>query len=114
MDARKLIVRADYCASLLSAIANRSRLEIMCHLVSEELPVGTNADRVGLSQSALSQHLAKLRMLELVRTRRVRQTIYYSCRSEEVKMLLATLDDMFPGERLDPPSSHSNGPHPDS
>jgi DNA-binding transcriptional ArsR family regulator len=96
MDARRLIVRADYCASLLSALANRNRLEIMCHLVGEELPVGTIANRVGLSQSALSQHLAKLRMLQLVRTRRERQTIYYSCGSEEVKMLLATLDAMFP------------------
>lgn len=97
MDSKKLIPRADSCAELLSALGNRNRLAIMCHLASEELPVGTIADRVGLSQSALSQHLAKLRALNLVTTRRVSQTIYYSCCSERVIALLITLDAIFPG-----------------
>jgi DNA-binding transcriptional ArsR family regulator len=54
-----------------------------------------------LSQSALSQHLAKLRGEELVQTRRVRQTIFYSCRSEQVREVLSTLDELFGGDKAD-------------
>ena len=57
--------------------------------------VGSIADRISLSQSALSQHLAKLRGLDLVETRRDRQMIYYSCNSEAVRKLLHTLDGIF-------------------
>lgn len=60
----------------------------MCHLANEELSVGAIAERVDLSQSALSQHLAKLRNMDLVQTRRDRQMIYYSCNSERVRELL--------------------------
>ena len=55
-------VHADEAAELLSALANGPRLLIMCHLAAAgELPVGALVSRIGLSQSALSQHLAKLR-----------------------------------------------------
>jgi DNA-binding transcriptional ArsR family regulator len=64
----------------------------MCYLTNGELSVGAIADKVQLSQSALSQHLAKLRGLDLVATRRERQTIYYSCKSDDVRLLLSTLD----------------------
>ena len=59
------------------------------------MTVGTIADKVSLSQSALSQHLAKLRSLGLVETRRDRQMIYYSCNSHAVKQVLRTLDGIF-------------------
>src|SRR5690606_30338555 len=65
------------------------------HLVDDELSVGAIAERVDLSQSALSQHLAKLRSLGLVQTRRGRQMIYYSFRSDEVRRLLELLVDVF-------------------
>ncbi|MGV3633379.1 MAG: ArsR/SmtB family transcription factor, partial [Pseudorhodoplanes sp.] len=58
-------------------------------------PVGLIAQRVGLSQSALSQHLSRLRSLRLVNTRRDKQTIYYSCTSEHVRRLFGTLDAIF-------------------
>lgn len=95
MDSESLIKRASECSALLGALANKNRLAIMCHLMDSEMPVGAIAERVGLSQSALSQHLAKLRMMELVATRRDRQMIYYSCNSARVRSLLATLDGLY-------------------
>lgn len=86
----------DQIARVLSVLGNGKRLLIMSNLVIGELSVGAIADRVDLSQSALSQHLAKLRSLDLVETRRERQTIYYSLKSGEIRRLLDSLDGLFP------------------
>ncbi|MBO9099104.1 MULTISPECIES: ArsR/SmtB family transcription factor [Rhizobium] len=82
-------------AALLSAMANPKRLMILCSLVKGEVPVGVLATQVGLSQSALSQHLSKLRAQKLVKTRRDAQTIYYSSSSEPVMKVLSTLEDIY-------------------
>lgn len=82
-------------AALLTAMANPKRLAILELLMQGELAVGELAGRVGLSQSALSQHLSKLRAQKLVSTRRDAQTIYYSSRSQAVQAILATLGDIF-------------------
>ena len=82
-------------AALLSAMANPKRLMILCSLVKGEVPVGILATQVGLSQSALSQHLSKLRAQKLVKTRRDAQTIYYSSSSEPVMKVLSTLEDIY-------------------
>ena len=87
--------RAAEAASLLSMLGNGKRLAIVSELVDKELSVGAIAERVPLSQSALSQHLAKLRKYQVVETRRDRQTIYYACRSERVKRLLRTLEEIY-------------------
>ncbi len=76
-------------------MANPKRLMILCCLVRGEVPVGALASQVGLSQSALSQHLSKLRAQKLVKTRRDAQTIYYSSTSESVLKVLATLEDLY-------------------
>jgi DNA-binding transcriptional ArsR family regulator len=95
MISKQLVDNADMVAEFLSAIGNGKRLAIMCHLLSGELSVGEIAEKVELSQSALSQHLAKLRGMGLVETRRERQMIYYSCSSPNVQRVLLTLDDIF-------------------
>ena len=82
---------AERAAELLSAMANAKRLQIIGHLLANELSVSQIAARVELSQSALSQHLAKLRALELVETRRDRQSIFYSCPSGQVRQVYHTL-----------------------
>ena len=64
-------------AALLKSMSNESRLLILCHLGTQELSVGELNERIALSQSSLSQHLAKLRQEGLVETRRESQTIYY-------------------------------------
>lgn len=69
---------AEDAAELLKALAHPARLLVLCRLVEGEAAVGELQPLVGLSQSALSQHLATLREMELVTTRRESQTIYYS------------------------------------
>jgi len=87
--------RADEVAALLSILGNTKRLLIMCHLREGEMSVGRIADCVNLSQSALSQHLAKLRQQNLVQTRRDKQTIYYSFSSPVARNLLSAIDTLF-------------------
>jgi DNA-binding transcriptional ArsR family regulator len=100
MLAKKLIRNVDNAAEFLSVLGNGKRLLIMSHLLGGELSVGAIAQRVSLSQSALSQHLAKLRSAHLVETRRDRQMIYYSCRAAAVLSLFQTLDTIF-GETIE-------------
>ncbi|CAG0969769.1 MAG: winged helix-turn-helix transcriptional regulator [Rhizobiaceae bacterium] len=95
MFAKKIIENANGVAELLTLLGNGKRLVIIGHLLEGELSVGAIAKKVGLSQSALSQHLAKLRNTGLVTTRRDRQTIYYSCNSDAVRGLFLALDASF-------------------
>ena len=108
MISSKLIADTEAAAVFLTLMGNEKRLAIMGHLIDDELSVGTIAERVDLSQSALSQHLAKLRGLGLVETRRDRQMIYYTCRSDAVRRLLALLADLFNDENgiSDEPTVH--------
>ena len=95
MKTKELSDQSTAAAGLLSAMANPKRLMILCSLVKGEVPVGVLASQVGLSQSALSQHLSKLRAQKLVKTRRDAQTIYYSSTSESVMKVLETLENIY-------------------
>jgi DNA-binding transcriptional ArsR family regulator len=95
MVSSKLIANAEAAASFLMLMGNEKRLIIVNHLLDCEMSVGAIAEKVSLSQSALSQHLAKLRAFGLVQTRRDRQMIYYSCQSDMVRALLQMLSDVF-------------------
>jgi len=77
MDFDAMQRNASDAVNLLKGLANESRLMIMCVLSEGEVSVGQLNQRIKLSQSALSQHLAVLRDQELVQTRRESQTIYY-------------------------------------
>ncbi len=81
----------DDC-ELLSAMANRHRLLILWLLREEDLPVKDLGDRVQLSQSALSQHLAILRRLDLVKARRCGQNRIYSGVKANAEAILTTLE----------------------
>ena len=80
---------------LLRALANENRLMILCKLIEGERSVGELVAAVGLSQSALSQHLAKLRADRLVATRREAQTIYYRLASAEATRVMQLLADIY-------------------
>lgn len=90
-----LLLAAGRASRLLKAMGNERRLTILCHLSQREHSVTELCRLVGLSQSALSQHLAKLRRDNLVRTRRAAQTVYYSVASPEVAPLLLSLSYLF-------------------
>lgn len=88
--------QAGEATSLLKAMANEFRLLALCYLAeSGELSVGELVDRVGLGQSALSQHLAKLREEGLVATRKEAQTVFYRVCDPKAEQLLALLHDLF-------------------
>ena len=88
--------QAGEAVALLKGMANEARLLVLCHLSeSDELSVSELVERVGLSQSALSQHLAKLREEGLVATRKEAQTVFYSVSDPKAGQLLALLHDLF-------------------
>ena len=92
---RELQRNARRVASLLKAMSNPARLIILCQIAQGERSVGQLERVVGLSQSAISQHLAVLRSESIVSSRRERQTVLYSLASKEVVALITTLHAVF-------------------
>jgi DNA-binding transcriptional ArsR family regulator len=91
-----LEANADEAARFLKLLANEQRLLILCHLVGNgEMTVNALADAVDLSQSALSQHLARLREDGLVKFRRDAQTLHYRVADPRAVRLLKTLKQVF-------------------
>lgn len=90
-----ILEHSEAAAKLLKALANPYRLRILCILGSSELSVGDLNRSVALSQSALSQHLAKLRSDAIVNTRREAQTIYYSIASGPAHEIIHVLQKHF-------------------
>ena len=82
-------------ARLMSALGNESRLMILCMLAEGEQSVGTLNEAIPLSQSALSQQLARLRSQGLVETRRESQTIYYSLSKGPAEKVIQLLHDLY-------------------
>ena len=97
---------AGTASRLMAALANDSRLMILCQLTEGEKTVGQLTGLIGLSQSALSQHLARLRTDKLVRTRRQAQTIWYSLHGDAAKRVIDLLFDMFCAPRARPSKEH--------
>lgn len=95
-DPSILARQASEAASVLRAIGHEGRLLVLCHLAAEgEMPAGALTRRIGLSQSALSQHLARLRDMGLVATRRDARSIHYRIADPRVHRLLAALHDIY-------------------
>lgn len=86
---------AGEAAALLRALSNEKRLMILCQLGEGEMSVGQLLPQVGLSQSALSQHLAKLRDEALVSTRRDGTTIFYRIADPAVLKVIAVLAEIY-------------------
>lgn len=77
--------------AMLKQLAHAGRLIILCSLTEGEKTVGELVELVGLSQSAVSQHLAKLREAKLVAPDKRGQMVYYRICSKEAQALLSTL-----------------------
>lgn len=95
IDIAEMRTNAGQAAELLKAMSNENRLIILCYLGSQELSVSELNAYVDLSQSSLSQHLARLRNDGLVKTRREKQTIYYSVANPAVVKLISFLQKEF-------------------
>lgn len=95
-DIAALAAKAADAARLLKVLSSEPRLLILCHLISHgELTVGALVAQVGLSQSALSQHLAKLRAEGIVSFRRDAQTLFYRVSDDRAGQILQVLRDIF-------------------
>lgn len=92
-----LIAQANAAARVLSLMSNGNRLLILSHLARRrEMKAGDLVHAVGLSQSALSQHLTKLRNGGLVTFRREAQTLHYRIRDPQVARLVRSLQGLIP------------------
>jgi ArsR family transcriptional regulator, virulence genes transcriptional regulator len=87
--------KSDEAADLLRAMAHGARLRVLCELAGGEKSAGELVEASGLGQSALSQHLARLREDGLVTTRREAQTIYYSLADDRVRRLIDLLYELY-------------------
>jgi DNA-binding transcriptional ArsR family regulator len=95
MSPARLEEKAGEAEAFLRSLASRHRLMILCSLLEGELSVGELGDRLGLTQSNLSRHLATLRDEGLLGTRRARTTIFYRITSARVLPILTELYRMF-------------------
>ncbi|MBQ4771797.1 metalloregulator ArsR/SmtB family transcription factor [Pectobacterium versatile] len=87
---------AAKAAAMLRAIGNENRLLVFCLLIEHgEMSVGALLEHIPLSQSALSQHLAKMREEGLISYRRESQTLYYRIENQDVEKIVATLKGIF-------------------
>lgn len=87
---------AAKAAAMLRAIGNENRLLVLCLLIEKgEMSVGALLEHIPLSQSALSQHLAKMREEGLISYRRESQTLYYRIENQDVEKIVATLKGIF-------------------
>lgn len=89
-------LEASEAAAVMKSLSNESRLLVLCHLSEAlELSAGELTRRVGLSQSALSQHLARLREDGLVATRKEAQTVFYRVADTKMHRLLTVLHELY-------------------
>ena len=95
MNIQDVTDQVEDAAAMMSALSHPARLLVLCHLVDGERSVGALAQIAEISPSALSQHLAKLRALNLVKTRKEAQTVYYSLSERKVQAILETLHGLY-------------------
>ena len=115
MNMSELAPNALRAETFLKALANRHRLVILCQLHEGERSVSALQQTLGLSQSSLSQHLARLREDDLVATRREAQTIFYSLANAHVLSMIKLLYEFYCADapndqRTSPPSPTQKRP----
>ncbi|MGI9200106.1 MAG: metalloregulator ArsR/SmtB family transcription factor [Woeseiaceae bacterium] len=94
-NVREMEAAAERVSALMKTLGHKDRLLVLCNLAEGERAVGELAAKLNLSQSSLSQHLARMRIQGLVETRRESQTIYYSLRDGDVRELIESLYKIF-------------------
>ncbi len=95
MDMKAMRRYVQPASGLLRAMGNERRFLILCHLMQGEKSVGELVDLIGISQSALSQNLARLRHDDLVKPRRAAQQIFYSLSGTKVRVIIRALNKIF-------------------
>lgn len=96
-DACRFLERIEDVTAVLEALANAQRLKVLGFLFANEVSAGYLAEKLGVSASAVSQHLRKLREVGLVTTRRDGQMIYYSADTVRAEAAYVALDEIVAG-----------------
>ena len=86
---------AGRASALMKTLGHSGRLMILCNLADGERAVGELARDLEMSQSSLSQHLARMRSEGLVDTRRESQTVFYRLRDGEARQVIEALYRTF-------------------
>ena len=94
-DIQAMAEAAERVSALMKTLGHKDRLLVLCNLAEGERAVGELAADLGLSQSSLSQHLARMRKEQLVKTRREAQTIYYSIARRDAARIVALLHELY-------------------
>lgn len=94
-DLKKMQAAAGRASALMKTLGHSGRLMILCTLADGERAVGELAQDLEMSQSSLSQHLARMRSEGLVDTRRESQTVYYRLRDGEARQVIEALYRTF-------------------
>jgi len=95
MNPTKMQQNVQAATELLKTLANSGRLMVLCHIVKQERTVNELEKLVGLGQSALSQHLSRLRYEEIVECRREGKIAYYSLKDERARRVLEELYSIY-------------------
>lgn len=98
-DLKSMRRNAGPAAAMLRLLSHEARLTVLCELATGERSAGALVESSGMSQSALSQHLAKLREEGLVSTRREGQTIYYALADQKAARIIGVLHDIYCGRK---------------
>jgi ArsR family transcriptional regulator len=94
-DLKAMHRHASEAAAMMAVLSHEARLKVLCDLVGAERSAGELVERSGLGQSALSQHLAKLRAQGLVATRRDGVSIFYRIANPDAARILGVLHDIY-------------------
>ncbi len=95
MQERFLKTKIKKASGFLRLLSSTPRLEILCLLSQDEMSVGQIQKKIQISQSALSQHLNKLRTSKILKTRKVRQTVYYSIQNTTALKIIDVLHKIY-------------------
>ncbi len=94
-DLEQMSEAADKASALMRTLGHKGRLMVLCQLASSEKSVGELSDSLGIPQSPLSQHLARMRKEGLVKTRRETQTIFYSLKADDAGKIIECLYGLY-------------------
>jgi len=94
-DLKAMRRNAGAAAAMMAALSHEARLRVLCDLVGGERTAGDLVERSGLSQSALSQHLSRLRVEGLVATRREGVSIFYRIANPDAARILGVLHEIY-------------------
>ncbi len=94
-DLEQMSAAADKASALMRTLGHKGRLMVLCQLASSEKSVGELSESLGIPQSPLSQHLARMRKEGLVKTRREAQTIFYSLQADDAGKIIECLYGLY-------------------